>query len=302
MNKSYESQLHRLTQAAPMLAAIARELSFTRAAEQLGIQQSAVSHRVRSLEQALGLRLFERTTRELRLTPAGKIVCEAATQAVSIWPSALAQLTHLDSKEQIRLSVSSSLAMKWLIPLLSSSRDFGITIALTVDDEHSNFALGNIDAAIRFGAGPYPGLHSVHLCHSYIQPVASPDLCEQQHNNREDIFSQFPLLADRRGEQDGTQFYWRYYFDQIGTNNSASSAALMFDRADLMLQAAINGMGIGLGHTLLIEQDLESGFLRRVGPSVKLETSYWLVSTPNFAQTERHAQLHRWLKSLLKKR
>lgn len=294
-----ESLLNRLTQAAPMLAAIARELSFTRAAEQLGIQQSAVSHRVRALEQTLGLRLFERTTRELRLTPAGKIVCDAALQAVAIWPKALEQLTRLDSQEQIRLSVSSSLAMKWLIPQLSSCAQFGLSIALNVEDQHSDFSLGNIDAAIRFGTGPYPGLHTVHLCHSQMQPVISPRLIKQSSAQSEEIFSHFALLTDRRGERDGTQFYWGHYFEQINLGTKHSPEQVFFDRADLMLQAAINGMGVGLGRTLLIEQDIKSGFLSCIGSEVKTDASYWLVSTPDFAQTERHAQLKRWLKSLL---
>jgi LysR family glycine cleavage system transcriptional activator len=79
----------KLTQASPMLAAIGEELSFTKAAERLNVDQSAVSHRAKSLEDALGYTLFDRTTRSLRLTEIGEILCVAASDTVDKWGTAL---------------------------------------------------------------------------------------------------------------------------------------------------------------------------------------------------------------------
>ncbi|NHI01691.1 LysR substrate-binding domain-containing protein [Oceanimonas sp. MB9] len=302
MNNTDNPLLNRLTQAAPLLAVIGKELSFTKAAEILGIQQSAVSHRVRSLEEALGLRLFDRTTRRLSPTPAGRIVCEAAAQAVAIWPQALARLSRLHTGSHVQLSVASSLAMKWLIPLLNRSAEYGVEVAINVQDELSSFDHDTIDAAIRFGTGPYPGLHAVHLCHAQLQPVVSPHLTKHHGSLAWLASRELPLLSDRRGEQDSTDFSWHHYFAQQGMTAPATSEQHRFDRADLMLQAAINGMGIGLGRTLLIEQDLDSGFLRKIGPALALKSSYWLVCKPGFAQTERHAHLRRWLTAQVKQK
>lgn len=299
MNNDQEKLTHRLTQAAPMLAVIAQQASFTKAAEILGVQQSAVSHRVRSLEKALGLSLFERTTRQLKPTPAGDIVCQAAIQAVSLWPQALKQLEQLNVSQQVRLSVSSSLAMKWLIPLLAHRND-DVDVALTVQDDHADFASDAVDAAIRYGSGPYPGLHAVRLCHSQLQPVAKPNLTASIKHIEDLADNALQLLEDRRGKDDGTGFNWREYFMQLGIAYSTKQHRYQFDRADLMLQGAINGMGIGLGRTLLIEQDLKAGFIEAVGPPVKLQTGYWLVCPASFAQTDRYRDLLRWLKAQVK--
>lgn len=300
MNNDQEKLTHRLTQAAPMLAVIAQEVSFTKAAEILGVQQSAVSHRVRSLEKALGLSLFERTTRQLKPTPAGDIVCKAAVQAVALWPQALKQLEQLNISQQVRLSVSSSLAMKWLIPLLAHRSHDDVDVALTVQDDHADFASGMVDAAIRYGAGPYPGLHAVRLCHSQLQPVANPSLAASIKHIKDLADDALELLEDRRGKDDGTGFNWREYFMHLDTAYSTKQHRYQFDRADLMLQGAINGMGIGLGRTLLIEQDLNAGFIETVGPAVKLQTGYWLVCPASFAQTDRYRDLLRWLKAQIK--
>lgn len=299
MNKHQKKLLVRLNQAAPLLVAISEELSFTKAAERLNVQQSAVSHRVRALEQSLGVTLFERTTRKLKHTEAGLIVCQAATTSLAIWPQALDKLASLHTAEQIKLSLPSSLAMKWLIPILGHADSRGLDISLNVSDEHVNFDHENIDAAIRFGIGPYPGLHSVRLSHCKLQPVASPNVISTIGQDIDSfvINDEVSLLADHTGEADNTSFDWQSYLTGIGLNDdSLTNISYQFGRADLMLQAAINGLGIGLGRTLLIEQDLESGFLKKMGPSVKIKAGYWLVCKPSFAETKRYEKIYGWLK------
>ncbi|MDA0408853.1 LysR family transcriptional regulator [Vibrio alginolyticus] len=299
MNRHPEKLLTRLSQSAPMLAAIGEELNFTKAAEKLNIQQSAVSHRVRSLEKALEITLFERTTRKLALTQAGTILCQAASESESIWPKALDKLEQLHSTEHIGLSLSSSLAMKWLIPILSKADTYDLKISLNVSDEHVNFDHENIDVSIRFGIGPYPGLHSVRLSRCVLQPVVNPSLMKTLNGDINSVLScgQTTLLTDRLGERDNTNFNWQSYFDKREYSEfTKRNATHQFDRADLMLQAAINGIGIALGRTLLIEHDIKSGFLEKIGVAVNTESEYWLVCKPSFAETKRYKRLVRWLK------
>lgn len=291
----------RVSPLAPVLAAIARENSFSKAAEKLGVHQSAVSHRITQLEEALGFALFERTTRQITPTEYGRVLCAAALETVDAWDQAFDRLEKFRTAGAVRLSVASALAMKWVLPNLASAQDAGLEIALDVNDRPVDFSTGTIDAAIRFGAGPYPGLHSSLLKKAAIMPVARPGYVGGGRG-LEDVLGNpdVTLLKDAVGERDGTDFSWGYYCVQAGLSLDADFRALAFDRADLVLQAAINGMGIGLGRTLLIEGDIAQGFLEAVGPAVAMKSAYWLVCSPEFAKTERHAKLLGWLKDQMK--
>jgi len=123
-------------------------------------------------------------------------------------------------------------------------------------------------------------------------PLYQPDLIDIQQMDRGlDV----TFLRDMTGERDDTGFGWQVYSKSVGTDLTTDHSQLDFDRADLVMQAAINGMGIGLGRTLLIEQDLELGFLREIGRPVEMEAAYWLVCKPAFANTERYERLKDWL-------
>ncbi|MBO6803861.1 MAG: LysR family transcriptional regulator [Thalassospira sp.] len=286
---------------APVLAAIARENSFSKAAEKLGVHQSAVSHRITQLEEALGFALFERTTRQITPTEYGRVLCAAALETVGVWDGAFDRLEKFRTEGTVRLSVASALAMKWVLPNLASAQEAGLEIALDVNDRPVDFSAGTMDAAIRFGAGPYPGLHSSLLKKAAIMPVARPGYIAASRG-LEDVLGdrEVTLLKDAVGERDGTDFSWGYYCAKAGLSLDADFRALAFDRADLVLQAAINGMGIGLGRTLLIEGDIAQGFLVPVGPAVPMKSAYWLVCSAEFAGTERYAKLLGWLKDQMK--
>ncbi|WP_290704855.1 LysR substrate-binding domain-containing protein [Amphritea sp.] len=288
----------KLINASPMLAAIGEEMSFTRAAERLKVNQSAISHRTKSLEDALGHKLFDRTTRQLRLTEVGEILCHAASDTMSRWDIALDKLERSQSTNLIHLSLPSSLAMKWLIPVLPNAQAKGLNISVDVNEETVNFHANEADAAIRFGQGPYPGLHATRLSHSWIQPVVSPAYLDGRTNDETLLTNpETTFLADRRGETDKTDFSWDYYYEEIESVNKDFKPQYHFDRADLMLQAVIGGMGIGLGRTLLVEGDIEAGYLKTLGAPVRMKSGYWLVCSASFAETNRFKGLRDWLKN-----
>lgn len=284
-------------QNAPLLAAIAHTGSFSKAAEVLGVHQSAVSHRVTLLEEALGFSLFERTTRQITPTAHGRILCAAAIDALARWDRAFDQIDKFATQGAVRLSVSSSLAMKWVLPHLASAAEVGLEIALDVNDRPVDLRAGLIDVAIRFGVGPYPGLHSTLLKKAELMPVARPGYGAQGASIAQlAALPNTTFLTDTTGAKDDTDFSWAHYKDKTGIRFDTDTREIRFDRADLVLQAAINGMGIGLGRTLLIEGDIAQGFLAPVGPSVAMKSAYWLVCSPDFAGTERYALLLGWLK------
>ncbi|MCF8466569.1 MAG: LysR family transcriptional regulator [Sneathiella sp.] len=286
-----------MAKSAAFLIAIKEQKSFAGAALRLSIDQSAVSHRIRMLEEEIGLRLFERTTRTIRLTETGEILCDAAESATAIWKAALTEISSEHQSNQIRLSAPSSLAMKWLVPILSLATETGMNLSLDVNDEMADVHAFEADVAIRFGPGPYRGLHADHLADCELIPVANSNMDCSSAVSFWDLDEKFlTLLADRRGEQDTTGFNWDSYFHEIGKAAPVSTKKHSFDRADLMLQAAISGMGIALGRTLLIERDIAAGFLKIVGPPASTSSKYWLVTTASFAQTGKYRQLLIWLK------
>ena len=288
----------KLINASPMLAAVGEELSFTRAAERLKVDQSAVSHRTRAIEDALGHTLFDRTTRQLRLTEVGEILCHAASDSMIRWDTALDQLERSRTTNQIQLSLPSSLAMKWLIPTLPNARAKGLDISVGVNEDTVDFQANEADVAIRFGHGPYPGLHASHLAHCWIQPVVSSSYLAGRRNDKSVLANpNTTFLADRRGEIDETDFSWDFYFSNTESVKNDFEADYQFDRADLMLQAVIGGMGVGLGRTLLVEDDLEARYIETVGPPIRMRSSYWLVCSASFAETNRFERLRDWLNS-----
>lgn len=285
--------IHRLIQSTDMLAAIDAAGSFTGAAELLGVEQSAISHRVRTLETTLGARLFDRTTRKLQSTEVGEIVCACAIRTSEAWLEVLGQIEDLQRRPAFRLSVPSSVAMKWLVPALGRAGDHGLELAIDVEDRLVDLRASAARAAIRYGPGPYPGYHTELLSRSDMVPVARPGL----HRGR------FPsgsgqgasLLADTAGETDGTGFSWNAYGNGLEPSTSFPEPTQRFNRADLMLQAAISGVGVALGRSLLIEGDLNAGFLEVIGPKVPAASRYWLVTTPETASTEGYQLLKSWL-------
>lgn len=295
MNKEDELR-NRLMINAALLNAIVEEENFSRAAQAVGLEQSAVSHRIKSLETKLGIRLFERTTRRIIPTQAGRIVCEAAQRCQEIWGSALVGIADVKTSRTLRLSVSSSVAMKWIVPTLQRAQAAGLDLVVDVEDRLVDLHAGEAQAAIRYGIGPYPGFHAEALITAHLVPVARPGLLRGEMAPGTGDGNQH-LLADRSGVSDGTDFSWSEYFKGRNWPDASAKTINSFARADLAIQAAISGMGIALGRTLLIENDIEAGFLEVVGKPVASKARYWLVTTAAYAGTEGYRDLRDWIGS-----
>jgi LysR family transcriptional regulator, glycine cleavage system transcriptional activator len=280
----------------PLLVAVAEAGSFVGAAGRLDLDPSAVSHRVRGLEQALGLRLFDRTTRSLRPTRAGTLLCEAARRATADLARALVAAREARRDATVRLSVMSSLAMKWLVPRLPLAREAGLDLALDVSEGFADLGPGGADAAIRFGIGPYPGLHSTRLASCALQPVIGAGL-EVRFGRSFDPLDRHgpPLLGDLGSGRNRALVSWDEYARRHGRPLPEGTPRQDFDRADLMLVAAISGLGVALGRSVLIDDDVAGGLLVPVGEAVRIEAAYWLVTSPEEADAERIRSLRQWL-------
>jgi len=297
MNKlSHSAAIARLIQSFDLLEAVRAQGSFAGAARELGVDPSAVSHRVHALETEIGLTLFERTTRSISPTRAGMILCEAAARSWTDAERALSSARDVQSARVIRLSVHSSLAMKWLVPRLNDAESVGLDLSIDVREELATFRGGEVDAGLRFGTGPYPGLHATRLASCDIQPVigaAHPAAGKASLDPVSD--ASLVLLADSGAEKYETGTTWKDYFQLLNRPAELRHPVRHFDRADLTLQAAIGGLGMALGRSLLIEDDIQRGLLVRTGLPMRVKSAYWLVTTPELAESEGMRILRSWL-------
>ena len=156
----------------------ARHLSFTKAADELHLTQSAVSHRVRALEQELGVRLFNRIRRRLELTSSGRSLAERVDQAVADIARTVANLDLMDDARRLTVTMLPSVASRWLVPRLwrFNAQHPDIELQLIADARPLDLRAASIDLAIRFGRGIYPGYAVTKLMPDRVFPVCSPRL------------------------------------------------------------------------------------------------------------------------------
>src|SRR5260370_2850246 len=158
--------------------AAARHLSFTAAASELNVTQTAISHQIRRVEQDLGIRLFVRQNRALALTPEAKEYLPGVRAAFNDLRLATDRVLRRDNDHVLTVSTLASLAAKWLLPRLSAFQEThpGIDVRITTSTTLVDFKNGDVDAAIRYGRGNWPGLRADWLMADELFPVCSPAL------------------------------------------------------------------------------------------------------------------------------
>jgi len=244
--------------------ASARHLNFTRAAAELNVTPAAVSHQIKELEEAIGVPLFQRTSRHMQLTRQGMILKPAISDALEGLTRALQRLRQVENPTQVRVTASPSIAAKWLVPRLDRFLDSvpGADVRIDVSSEPLDFDRDDIDVAIRFGDGVYPGLVVEKLFHDTLFPVCSPALLEGAKPLREprDLL-QFTLIHLEWEAQGAVWPNWRMWMQAAGVKDFNDTRGLHFSQTSLALQAALDGHGVALGDSTLVGDDLASGRL-----------------------------------------
>ncbi|MGH6891092.1 MAG: LysR substrate-binding domain-containing protein, partial [Dongiaceae bacterium] len=163
--------------------AAARHLSFTKAAAELNVTPAAVSHAIRELELDFKVRLFERSSRVVRLTPAGETLSRAVAEGLGTIGRAVQRLRAVDGRPKLMVTTSPSLAAKWLVPRLDRflDRHPEADVRIDVSQRLADFAEDGVDIGIRFGTGDYPGLLVERLFEESVFPVCSPHLLKSKH-------------------------------------------------------------------------------------------------------------------------
>ena len=279
-----------------------RHLNFTQAAEELHVTPAAVSAQVRTLEEHLGVRLFARTSRTVRLTKSGETLLAAVEEALDGLGRAVERITASERWPTLKISTSFSFAAKWLVPRLHRFRLLhpDIDVHIDANDRLTDFDRDGIDVAIRFGSGIYPALKVDRLFEEMVFPVCSPKLCDGDPPLRTlDDLDRHVLIHEAWQSQSGVWPDWRMWLLAAGRPDIDPDVqrGVHYHQSALAIQAAIDGQGVALSNTSLVSDDLVAG--RLVQPfALSLSVphfSYFIVSPRRSSERPALSTFRAWL-------
>lgn len=282
-------------------AVAAKHLNFKRAAEELFVTAAAVSHQIKTLEESLGVELFHRQGNSLALTEAGQAYLPEIEQAFRQVAEAT-RLLHTRGKPKVlKVNVPPTFALKWLIPRMQRFMKEHPEIDLKVSTSAKlvDFSRDDFDLAVRYGRGVYPGLHSELCLPVEVLPVCSPALLQGEHPLREPADLKYhTLLHDASTYDDGSNPDWATWLRHAGVTGVDATRGPSFWPSHLVINAAIDGLGIALAKKKWVEGDLAAGRLvRPFDISLPVEFSYYLVYPESRAHDPLIASFASWVRS-----
>jgi len=281
--------------------AAARHLSFTRAAEELHVTPAAVSQQVKALEDWAGTPLFRRLTRALRLTDAGQTVLPPLQDGFDKLAEAGRLLREREDERVLTVSVPPSFGAKWLVPRLDRFHrdhpDYDLRIDAT--DRRVDFREENVDVALRYGRGNYPGLVSECLLDEFAIPVCSPALVEGAHPIRMpgDLRHHTLLHVQWMMESEAAP-NWRMWLRAAGVEDVPAERGPRFSLESMAVQAAIEGQGVALVSAALVAADLAQGRLVQPFPDAVRQATrfcYFLVYPEVHLKREKVGVFRKWV-------
>lgn len=273
--------------------AAARHESYTRAAEELSLSQSAISRQVQALEQQLGVNLFRREGRTVRLTNAGRrYFVELSAALGRIRSATLQAMSHQCGGGTLSLATLPTFGSKWLLPHLHGFYQAhpGVTVHIHSRIGPIDFHTADIDAAITVGSGDWPELTAHRLYHEFLVAVASPQALEKGHRPAPAWAARQTLLSVASNPQ-----AWAEWFTHYGLDHRLMRIGPSFELTSHLIQAAMAGMGIGLVPRVLVEDELSRGELALLGEAIPSQRSYYLVYPPGNAALPALAAFREWL-------
>ncbi|MCA6109231.1 transcriptional regulator GcvA [Bradyrhizobium cenepequi] len=276
--------------------AAARHLSFTQAAVELNVTQTAISHQIKRLEQELGVRLFVRQNRALTLTPKAAEYLPGVRAAFNDLKLATDRLLRREDDHVLTVSTLASLAAKWLLPRLSTFQEAhpGIDVRITTSTSLVDFQRDNVDAAIRYGRGQWQGLRADWLMADELFPVCSPSLLKGEKPLRcpEDLRDHVLLHTSNANSDD-----WRLWLTAAGLPTDFSKQpGITFDLIFMTVQAALDGIGVAMGRTSYVQDDIAKG--RLVVPfkiTLPADAGFYLVSPQSRSDPPKLAAFRQWV-------
>ena len=270
----------------------ARHESYTRAAEDLSLSQSAISKQVQALESHLGLQLFRREGRSVRLTDAGRRYYVELTHALgSIRSATLQAMSHQSGSSTLRLATLPTFGSKWLLPRIHEfyTANSGITIHLHSRIGDLNFDQGDLDAAITVGTGYWPDCAAHPLLNEQLVAIINPDAAKHSDVTPEWLGKQTLLTINSNPQA------WADWFSHFDLPHTQMRMGPSFELTSHLIQAVRAGIGAGLVPRALILDELQRGELQTVGPALISPRSYYLVYPNRNASLPSLMAFREWL-------
>lgn len=279
--------------------AAARHLSFAKAAAELNVTPAAVSHQIKALEAQLGVALFRRANRAIWLTEAAQACLPDLREGFDRLELGMQRLRGQQARGLLTVSAPPAFAAKWLLARLEHFRVQHPEIDLRLDANTmlSDFERDGVDIAVRYGLGHYVGVDARLLLCEEVFPVCSPALLEGPVPLREPAdLRDHTLIHEDLNFSSEPYPDWRMWLDASGLRDIESNRGPRFSSSELALQSAIDGYGVALGRSVVVEDDLAAG--RLVKPfelAYPVAFAYYLVAPTGWQERPKVAAFGHWL-------
>lgn len=281
--------------------AAARLLSFQKAAAELFVTPSALSYQIRQLEEYVDQPLFHRLNRAVTLTESGRRLYPGVHDGFESFQMAVRSLARNAHSNVLVVSSGPAFAAKWLAPRIYKFVDQhpDIELRIAAGLKLTDFNIDEVDVALRFGEGKYPGLYAEPLFDELALPLVSPKVIDRFGGKfGAEELAQVTLLHDDSTSFTSQVVDWTNWLEQEGLSHIDGSKGPRFNHADHGLDAAIDGAGIVLGRLSLAMRDIRSG--RLVAPFdtyVKATAGFHFVVPPASMELPHVATFYRWLRA-----
>jgi DNA-binding transcriptional LysR family regulator len=279
----------------------ARLLSFTAAAGELFLTQSAVSRQVQQLEEQLGVKLFERRTRALALTEAGDFYRREVSKALNQLREATATV-RANPAPVVRVTTTATFASLWLVPRLAAfqAKHPEVSVHIAADSRLRDLERLSLDVAIRYCPEAMAGPGAERLFGERVAPVASPGFLRKNRVRSIDDLMRLPLLELDDPGGTGVWLSWTVWCE-VMKQPSPRRGGLSFSHYDQVIQAAIAGQGVALGRFPLVDEFLADRRLAIALPgrefATQAERAQWLVVSPAASRRPEVKSFTNWLRA-----
>ena len=263
--------------------AAARHLSFTKAAAELFLTQSAISRQIQTLEDQLGVRLFRRELRRLVLTPEGAVLHRAAAETLARLADVCAGLRAAQRRPRVTVSAAIGIASLWLVPRLAAFQEIepDLDVLISADNRMVDLEREDIDLALRYVAPEAAPPEATLLFDEVVFPVASPAVAANLPAVlRAEDLAKLTLLAFESGNAT-PWLSWEPWLQGLGLADAKPQAVLRFTQYDQAIRAAEDGRGLALGRGPLVAQAIAAGRLQALTDARRhiAARAYFLVRT-----------------------
>ncbi|MEJ8796371.1 LysR substrate-binding domain-containing protein [Trinickia caryophylli] len=273
--------------------AAARHESFTHAAKELFLTESAVSRQIATLESNLGVRLFVRSKQRVVLTRAGRLYATQVRRSLeTLDRDTLSIIAHGSGGGYLELAVLPTFASQWLIPRLKGFNDRtpDVRVNMGVRTDMFAFEESHFEAAIHYGKPNWPGTSSDYLFGEEVVPICSPSLLSRPVKKAHELLA-YPLLHSTTRPD-----AWTHWFSELGVEDNSTMHGVRYELHTMLIAAAAAGLGVALVPKFFVEDQLEQlGIVIPFESSSPAESAYYLVYPTELSHGKPLERFREWL-------